>query len=169
MPGMKFEHGRSFFVDDDGKEMAPIEIRFHQETQVVESLFGRKVANAAWIHFDSNNHPHAFKGEELPTLDKIALDTIWVGDAYDGHEETVYGYQCKLCQEAVEPKWRMDYTPEYVTGPPAYTLYVAGMEYPLKEDDVLPLIEILKRCGVMTSASRVPVHPSGTKLRRRSI
>lgn len=140
--------------DKDGRHVFPypgIEIRYDQETEVVNHLIPVKKPDPAWTHFDSNGHAHAWKKNKLPTLVEVKTGTITYGDEYDGYDEVDQTeYRCKVCEEVVEPSYRTDFSPQYVAGPPRYTLVIGGsFEYPIQEDDVKPLYEILKRCGVM--------------------
>lgn len=126
-----------------------LEIRFHQETEVVSTMHGVQKPDASWMHFDGAGHAHAWNGEKLPTLHEVVTGKEWIGDAYDGQEIEITEYRCKVCEEVVEPKYFTDYSPIYVSGPPEYTLVVRPSimeaEYRIPEDDVAPLIDILRR------------------------
>lgn len=146
MPELHFDgHGRHVFP------YPGIEIRYDQETQVVDQLMPSKKPDPAWIHFDSNGHAHAWNNGSLPTLHEVTTGTVVVGDEIDGYDEIDQTeHRCLICDEPVEPGTRLDFLPQYVSGPPRYTLVVGGsFEYPIEESDVRPLIEILRRCGVI--------------------
>lgn len=127
-----------------------IEIRFHQETEVVHSMHGVRKPDKNWIVFDSHAHAHAWSGDELPTLYEKVAGTTWVGDEFDGQEVDVTEWRCKVCDEVVTPRYVTDYSPVYIEGPPQYTLVIHPSleherEYPIPDGDIAPLIEIFGR------------------------
>lgn len=126
-----------------------IEIRFHRETEVVSTMFGTKKPDKGWKHFDAAGHAHAWDGDKLPTLNEVVTGKTWVGDEYDGMEVDISEYRCKVCEEVVDPQYVTDYSPIYVSGPPEYTFAIRPnimeLEYRIPDDDVEPLIEILRR------------------------
>ena len=126
-----------------------LEIRFHQETEVVETMHGTRKPDISWLHFDKNHHAHAWDGDKLPTLGEVVTGKAWIGDEYDSQEIDVTEYRCLVCGEVVEPKYVVDYSPTYVQGPPAHTLMIRAnimdQEFRIPPEDVGPLIEILQR------------------------
>lgn len=130
-----------------------VEINFHQESQQVSTMHGTRKPDKGWTHFDSEGHAHAWRnGDELPTLYEKVTGKEWVGDSYDGCEVEITEWRCNVCDEVVEPKYVTDYSPVYVTGPPEYTLKlranIMDQEWRIPEDDVAPLIDILRRIFV---------------------
>ncbi len=131
--------------------LAPgIEIRFHQETEVVSSMHGIRKPDKNWNYIDLNDHAHVWRGEELPTLYEKVTGTTWVGDEYDGQEIELTEMRCKVCDEVVVPKYTVDYSPIHVAGPPEYTLVIHPSleherEFRIPDEDVSALIEILGR------------------------
>lgn len=126
-----------------------IEIRFHQETTVVADMMGTSRPDQNWKHIDKNGHAHIWDGDKLPTLGEVVTGKTWVGDDYDGYEIDVTEFRCLVCGEVVNPKHTLSYEPHFVKGPSQYTLridpHIMGMEFPIPDDDVAPLIDILTR------------------------
>ena len=126
-----------------------LEIRFHQESLRIDNHFGVKKPDISWRYIDPNDHAHVWVGDELPTLKEVVTGKTWVGDEYDGMEVDITEYRCRVCDAVVEPKYTVSYEPNYVAGPPEYTLAIKPSimesEYPIPQDDVGPLIDILRR------------------------
>jgi hypothetical protein len=111
----------------------------------------RRKPDPAWKYIDANGHAHCWWKDELPTLEEVVTGTTFVGDEYDGEEVDDIEHRCRICGEVVVPKHILSYEPSYVAGPPEYTLFIRGnelqanAEYRIPDDDVAPLIEILRR------------------------
>ena len=132
------------------QHLAPgIEIRFEQETQLIESLVPRKKPDPNWRVVDKMGHIHAWIDGELPSLGEHTIGTTWVGDDLDGYEIELTENRCLICAEVIEPKYVTTHEPMYVPGPSRYFLKIhAGIqhqEYPIPDDDVPELIAILGR------------------------
>ncbi len=129
-----------------------VEIRFDRETEVVSSMHGTRKPDKGWIHFDPLGHAHAWNGDELPTLYEKVTGTVWVGDEIDRDEVETTEYRCKTCDVVVEPKYVTDYSPIVISGPPAYSIVLRARmqdeEWRIPEDDVQPLLAILRRVFV---------------------
>lgn len=132
------------------QHIAPgLEIRFEQETQMVETMLGVKKPDKDWRFVDKQGHIHAWIDDQLPSLGKHVTGKTWVGDDHDGYEIDVTEYRCLVCLAVVEPKYTTSYEPQFVKGPPRYYLMIrAGIqdrEMPVPDDDVPELIAILGR------------------------
>lgn len=132
------------------QHIAPgVEIHFHQETEQFAMLNGQRVPDESWKEVDKNGHGHAFFNGKLPTLELVQTGVQYVGDAYDGCEIPITHYECLICREEVEPKYKISYDSVRVAGPPQYTLMIRAAimdrELPVPEDDVPALVEILGR------------------------
>lgn len=130
--------------------LAPgIEIRFHRETEIVETMMGVPKPDKDWRHFDKKGHAHVWSGDELPTLEEVVTGKTWVGDEYDGYETDVTEFRCRECGEVVVPKTITVHEPQYIAGPPCYSLVlhpsIREIELPIPDDDVPGLIAILQR------------------------
>ena len=126
-----------------------VEVRFRTDVEEIRTLYGVKKPDTGWKEADVHGHVHAWIDGELPSLTWVKTGTEWVGDSYDGCEVDIGQYQCNICGSVVEPKQVTSYEPEYVKGPPSYSLIIhpqmQSSEWRIPDDDVAPLLEMLKR------------------------
>jgi hypothetical protein len=129
-----------------------VEVRFHQESMVVDEMLGTRKPDKAWKHIDSQGHAHAWFDDELPTVEEVVIGKEWYGEGADAYEVDVTEYRCRVCAEVVKPKYVVTHEPSYIKGPPEYTLVLrANMydsEWRIPEEDVGPLVDILRRVFV---------------------
>lgn len=107
-----------------------------------------KKPDPSWKHIDKNGHAHVWDGKKLPTLTEVRTGT---GYYDDGTDYPITEYQCRVCNEPVEPGHRLDYSPQIILGPPRLTLRTDRGAWAIGENDARLFIEIMDRITKGTS------------------